>query len=149
MKNMKKKIIFLAIIVLFSLLTTLSYATNEMKNDIHNTTDKIMDGAGTAGNMVKDGVNSVGGAVENGMRDLGNTITDSAQKTGNAITNGLDNMDDNYGDDYTATRTDTTGVTNADMMSTNLWTWIAIAVAGIIIVGLVWYYATDHNDVNR
>ena len=134
---MKKKIIFLTIIII-SLLTTLSFATNDMKNDIHNTTDKIMDGAGTAGNMIKDGAAAVG-----------NTITDSAQKTGNAITNELDNMNDNYNNDYTAIRTDTTGTANADLMTTNLWTWIAIAVAGIIIVGLVWYYATDRNDVNR
>ena len=25
------------------------------------------------------------------------------------------------------------------------WTWIAVAIAGIVIVGLVWYYASERN----
>ena len=46
--------------------------------------------------------------------------------------------------DYTATRTtDNTGFLGTD---TNTWLWIAIIVAAAIIIGIVWYYATQNND---
>ena len=50
---------------------------------------------------------------------------------------------------YTATRTTTAGATNLNTMNSSIWTWIILAVAAVIIVSLVWYYASQHNNNER
>lgn len=161
---MKKKTL-LMVLTIASLLfiTTNSFATNDIKNGIHNTTDSVIDGAERLSNDVKNGIGKASGAIENSARNLGNTISNGTQNIGNAISDDMDNNNNMYtnmnnnnemnnmsnsNNGYTATRTTASDITDADIMNTNLWTWVALAVAGIVIIGLVWYYAAEH-DVDR
>ena len=64
-------------------------------------------------------------------------MSDGMNNIGSGITN------TNNG--YTATRTTTAGATNLNTMNFSVWTWIILAVAAVIIVSLVWYYASQNN----
>lgn len=133
---MKKKsllIVFVLLAILF--ISSISFANNEVKNDIHNATDTVVDGAENLAEDVRNGIGNAEDAVENGVRDAGTAITDGA----NDMT-----RTDNSG--YTATRTTAADATTNNTMNSTLWTWIALAIAAVVIVGLVWYYATQHND---
>lgn len=54
---------------------------------------------------------------------------------------------DNNNGDYTTTRTNATG--NIMGMNTMTWTWFTLAVAAILIVALVWYYASQSNKTTN
>lgn len=142
---MKRKflLIFFTLLALL-FINTISFATNNLKTDIQNATNTVVDGSQRLGNDVKNGIEKASGAIEDGARNLGNTVSNGMQNVGNGITNGMDNMTNNTNSDYTATRT-ATNISNADITNSTLWTWGTIAVAGAVIVGLVWYYAAEHN----
>ena len=61
--------------------------------------------------------------------------------------NNRNNYTDNNGlrDGYNAVRTSVDEVTTGNM-STTTWIWIILAVAAIIIVAMVWYYAVQNNN---
>lgn len=127
---MKKKT-FIVLFILFALLfiSTISFANNDIKDGVHSATDTVIDGASNLANDARKGV----GAIEN-------TIEDGAKDIGNAVFN--DNAD------YTTTRTATT--TNAsNSMNSTLWTWVILAVAAVVIIGLIWYYASQNNHVEK
>lgn len=134
---MKRKALFIVLtFTLILFIATISFATNDVKNGISNVTNTMVDGASRLGNDVKNGINNAAGAVENGAKNLGN-----------AMSNGMQNIDNDMNTDYNAIRTtaaDMTG-TNGNTTNPNIWTWVAVAVAGIVIVGLVWYYAVEHD----
>ena len=49
--------------------------------------------------------------------------------------------------DYAVTRTTTDAMTNNG--TSNLWIWLIVGIAAIMIIGLVWYYGTQnrtHHD---
>ncbi len=125
----RKTLIILSILFALLLISTLSFASDDVKNGVHSATDTVIDGASNLANDARKGV----GAIEN-------TIEDGAKDIGNAVFN--DNTD------YTATRTATTGTTTNGMNST-LWTWVILAVAAVVIIGLVWYYASQDNHVDK
>ncbi len=91
-------------------------------------TDAVIDGASNLANDARKGVGAIENTVENGAKDIGNAMHHDN-------TNG-----------YTATRTATTGTTTNGMNST-LWTWVILAVAALVIIGIVWYYASQNNHV--
>lgn len=130
---MKKKT-FIALFILFVLLliSTFSFANNDIKDDVHSATDTVIDGASNLANDARKGVGAIENTIEDGVKDVGNAISD--------------NNDDNMG--YTATRT-STSVDTTDNMNSSLWTWVILAVAGIVIVGLVWYYASQNNQIDK
>ena len=75
--------------------------------------------------------------------------TDQKRSVENGIEGALtmDNMNttnmQTTSNDYTATRTSST--TNATGMNTStMWVWMIVAIAAIGIVGLVWFYASQH-----
>ena len=113
-------------------------------------------------------------AENNSNVNLGEEITDSLDKTGDSIRNvaddvmnGVDgntrnnrnNNTNNNGNDnrtgytdnnafnngYNAVRTSVDDVATGNM-STTTWIWIILAVAAIIIVAMVWYYAVQDNN---
>ena len=49
------------------------------------------------------------------------------------------------GTDYTATRT-TADLTGTPTNTATTWVWIILAVSAVVIIGLVWYYATQNNN---
>ena len=100
--------------------------------------------------------------------NLGGEITNSLDKAGNSMRNvaddvmdgmGIrdDNRNDNYDNNnrnnnymdnrtgYNAVRTSVDDMTTGNM-STTTWVWIILAVAAIVIVAMIWYYAVQGND---
>ena len=112
-----------------------------------------------AGHAVTNVVTDAGRAVKNGAENIGNSLQRGAQGITGAITgnNNNDNNDDNRDTmfstddnnrDYTVTRTNTNAGTIMGMSPTT-WTWFTLAVAGILIIALVWYYASQNNKINN
>lgn len=126
----KKTFIVLSILFALLLISTLSFANNDVKNDVHSATDTVIDGVSNLANDARKGVGAIENTIEDGAKDIGNAIYHDN-------TNG-----------YTATRTATTGTTTNGMNST-LWTWVILAVAAVVIIGLVWYYASQDNHVDK
>lgn len=136
---MYKKALILVSVILFALCIFSSYvfATDNVKNAISNVTDTVVDGAARLGNDVRSGV----GTVENGIENTFNMNNDNNKAdTGTTTT---DNTGIVTTDDYVATRT-TADATTTNNTST-LWIWLIVAIAAIVIIGLVWYYGTQNN----
>ena len=126
----RKTFIILSILFAILFISTISFANNDIKDGVHSATDAVIDGASNLVNDARKGVGAIENTVENGAKDIGNAIH-------NDNTNG-----------YTATRTATTGTTTNGMNST-LWTWVILAVAAVVIIGLIWYYASQNNHVDK
>lgn len=101
------------------------------------------------GEEITDSLNKAGNSVRNVADDAMNMGTDNARNNNNNNNNNNNRTARNYdnGNGYNAVRTSVddmaTGVTN---MSTTTWIWIILAVAAIIIVAMVWYYAVQDNN---
>ena len=108
------------------------------------------------GNTLKDAaegtrnvVGNMENGIENGAKNVKNAVTGATGNMENAAqgaTNGVMNtMDGNY----TAERT--AGSVTVWGMSANTWTWLILAIVGIAIIGLVWYYGAqyEHKDMGN
>lgn len=140
-----KALILLSIFFIIFSLTTMCFATDQVKNDVHNVTDTVIDGAE---NLTED--------VRNGVGQAENVVEDAAQDVGNAVNDGLNTVED-MGNDIGATTRDaiddTTGTmtnNNYDNMNDNdglpVWAWIIIAAAVIVIIAVIWYYVSQNKD---
>lgn len=139
---MKKKLFITAIMLAvfsFGLFSCTLAATN-----MDNAVNGVRNFVGGTENVVED----AGKGVVNGVRDGMNAIGDGARN----VTNGMENTMDNNRDGrdmgttgYTATRTSADTGAAGILGNTNLWTWMIIAIVGIIIVALVMYYAKQNN----
>lgn len=144
---MKRKTLLIVLILIAILfINNVSFATNEVKNDVHSVTDTVVDGAGRLGNDVKNGIGTAEGAIENGARDLGNTFSDGINDIGDTVTNGMQSVTGTMNSNYNATRTTASDLANTNTMNFSVWTWVTVGIAGIVIVGLVWYYAQEHEE---
>ena len=132
---MKRKSFLLLILLLISL-STVCFANN-MGNDVKNAVNG-------ATNTVVDGVQNLTEDVRNGIGAAENTIEDGARNIGDAVMDGANDFM-NAEDDYTATRTGAEDVSIINNTVATTWTWIAVAIAALVIVGLVWYYASQHS----
>lgn len=150
---MKKKLFVTAIILAifsFALIpytfakTNMDNAVNGIRNFVGGTENVIEDAGKGVANGIKDGVNAIG----NGAKDVTNGIENGMSHDGNRNdtmrTTGT--IDGNNGG-YTATRTSTdTGAAGLfGNVSNNVWTWMVLAIVGIVIVALVMYYARQNN----
>ena len=150
---MKKKLFVTAIILAifsFALIpytfakTNMDNAVNGIRNFVGGTENVIEDAGKGVANGIKDGVNAIG----NGAKDVTNGIENGMSRDGNRNdtmrTTGT--IDGNNGG-YTATRTSTdTGAAGLfGNVSNNVWTWMVLAIVGIVIVALVMYYARQNN----
>ena len=126
----RKTFIILSILFAILFISTISFANNDIKDGVHSATDAVIDGASNLANDARKGVGAIENTVENGAKDIGNAM----------------HHDNTNGD--TATRTATTGTTTNGMNST-LWTWVILAVAAVVIIGLIWYYASQNNHVDK
>lgn len=137
---MTKKMVTLLVALFLICTTSFVFAAQNAGSEVQDSLNKAGNSVGNvvngAGNVVRDGV----GAVERGLEDLGNTFTSGASR----VTN---NNNANRNNNYTTTRT-ATGTTFAGM-SANTWTWFILAIAGIAIVGLIWYYSMQNNIEHR
>lgn len=126
---MKRKTL-VVLFILFALLfiSTISFANNDIKDGVHSATDTVIDGASNLANDARKGVGAIENTIEDGAKDIGNAV-----------------FSDNA--DYTTTRT-ATAMNNTNNMS-NIWTWVILAVAAVVIVGLIWYYIAQNNHTDN
>ena len=134
----KKILVAMTIVLALILPFTLSFANNGFQE-------------------ATDGIKNVMGGAENVMEDAAQGISNTTKNITGGIENGANNMmqenqdskntAQDTGSDYMATRTSTDENTFMGMNSTS-WTWLILGIAGIAIVALVWYYATQFNHNN-
>lgn len=133
---MYKRTLILVSVILFALCIFSSvYATENVKNAISGVTDTVVDGAARLGNDIRSGV----GTVENGIED---TLDMDNYDNSTNVDGTTRNADTNTAA-YTATRTTADAMT--DNNTSTLWIWLIVAIAAIVIVGLVWYYGSQNN----
>lgn len=150
---MKRKSFILLLLTILISFSTISFANmaNDVKNTVNGATNTVVDGAQNLTEDVRSGIENAENAIENGARNIGNAITDDANdvmRTDNNNNNSTnDNSDNTNGTAYTATRTTAADITGA-ARTTSMWTWIILAIAAAVIVGLVWYYAAERNDTH-
>ena len=122
----KKLFLLVSIIFAFLFISSFSFAANTTANPVKDTVNGL---TGGAANAVNHAANAAGAA--------GTARTHVANPAPRASAN-------NTG--YTATRT-TAGAIG--IMNNNVITWVILAVAAIIIISLVWYYAVQDTDRRR
>lgn len=133
----KKVFIVFAISLLVILLGTYSFATENMmnkdniKNTIMNAENSVANGVTSAINSVKNTANDAMNSMENGMNDMTQNTNDTNNENNST---------------YNVTRTDATTQTRVAGMTATSWTWLIIAVLGVAIVALVWYFARQYTD---
>lgn len=145
----RKSIIFLSVLFLVLSISTMCFATDYVKNmtngvidGANNLAEDVRSGIGNAEDTVEDGASNLADDVRSGIGDAENFVEDGASDIGTAITDGARGT-------YDATRTTTDMTTTNDTTAASVWTWVTVAIAAAVIVGLVWYYATQHNNNER
>ena len=154
---MYKKSLMLVSAIIFALCIFSGFvsATDTVKNTVSNVTNTVVDGTANLANDVREGVGNLENGIENtvDMNNMtngsnnSNTINDGTRDDNTATDNnaGVMTIDNGNGtagtDGYATTRTTADAITN-DNTST-LWTWLIVAIAAIVIIGLVWYYGAS------
>ena len=127
---LKKSLLILFIIFCILCISNICFANDmasDMKDAVNSASSTLIDGTKNLATDVRNGVGNVENGIE-GALTMDNMNTTNMQTTSN---------------DYTATRTSST--TNATGMNTStMWVWMIVAIAAIGIVGLVWFYASQH-----
>ena len=161
-----KKIVFIISFVILSVI--FSYSCVFAENAGEQVVNGIQDTANGVKNGAKDAVNSTAGAVKNGaenvkettqdatngakngLENAGENIKNTAENAGNDAMNTMDNAGDNmrngndnaYTAERTATESPTTNNNNQGWMNRDMWTWIVVGVITLVIIALIWYYAS-------
>ncbi len=104
-------------------------------------------------NDTKTGLQNMGNGIKNVVQD----VTNAAKDVKNDMTNTENNVENTMDNDgmamggttdggYTATRTDST---TSGYTANNTMVWVILAIAGAIIIALVWYYSMQTEDRNN
>lgn len=143
---MKKSLISILIFCFIAIICSQVFATN-MVQDAGNTLNNIKDGVQ---NMAKDAGNTmgnVGNGISNMINNGENTVREGANDVGNAANDMTRSADDSVtGDGYTASRT-SAELANGGTNTTTV--WVVLAIAGILIIALVWYYGMQTQNTGR
>ena len=143
----KKFFKILIILFIFLCLSTCCFAEDKTTNMVHSGVDTVSNGIKNVGNMIENGVDDLGNMTENAITDAGDTINDSMNKTKNSANNLVTGTSDALRvNDYNTSRTSSNGYSNN---VNTLWVWIAVAIAAAVIIGLVWYYTSQDNTINK
>lgn len=149
---MKKKFFVTAILLaIFSLaLITCSFAENGMdgavngvRNFVGGAENVVEDAGKDAANGIRSGLNAIG----EGANNVANGMDENNRGSNNDGMMANDNMGTNG---YTATRTSTDAGTGAGLFgatSNTVWTWLIIAIVGIVIAALIIYYVRQNANV--
>lgn len=136
--KMAKKIFISFAMIILCLCCSVCFAAQENSNV--NLGEEITDSLDKTG----DSVRNVADDVMNGAN--GNTRNDRNNDKNNNNNTRNNHMDNNvFTNGYNAVRTSVDDVATGNM-STTTWIWIILAVAAIIIVAMVWYYAVQDNN---
>ena len=146
----KKTLILVSIIFCIICISTFSFATDAVKNAMNGATNTVMDGVNSLGSDVRTGVGNLENGIEGAINDMGDNGENNDNNTENNNDTENQTTTDNFdtrmtGTDYTATRT-TADLTGTTANTATTWVWIILAVSAVVIVGLVWYYATQNNN---
>lgn len=144
-KFLVSTIIFSMILLCFSYISFADNLTNDTKNAMNN----IGNALSNTSNNAKNAIQNIENNVENDAMKAKNTIVSGSENVANDVkstTNGVVGTMENTNDNYTATRTATD--TSFLGMNPTAWTWAILAIVGIAVVGLVWYYGSqyEHTD---
>ena len=131
---LKKSLIISSIFCLIVLVSSTVFGTNFV-NDTRT-------GLQNMGNGIKNVVED----VTNSAKDVKNDMTNTENNAENKAGNDAKDMGQMTNEGYTATRTD--AITNTTTTNNTL-IWTILAIAGAIIVALVWYYALQTNKDDR
>lgn len=136
---MYKKSLILVSVILFVLCIFSGFvsANNDVKNAVSDVTNTVVNGANHLGSDVRNGI----GAAENGVEGALKMDNNNNGKV-NATRVPTDNTRTGTAGGYTATRTTANALTNNN---STLWIWLVVAIAAIVIIGLVWYYGTQNH----
>ena len=142
-------LLFVICICAGSVFATDGGTTENIKNGVTNVTDTVIDGVSRMGADMRNGISNAENSIENTF-DMNNNGDANNGGTNNDGTNNDNNNDDmaltGSRDGYTTTRTTNDVTTNN---TNNMWVWLIVAVAAIVIIGLVWYYGTRNNTTHR
>ncbi|MBE5820820.1 MAG: hypothetical protein E7310_08505 [Clostridiales bacterium] len=136
----KKISILLTILFIFLFFMSVStFAVDNVKNTVNSGVNTVADGVDRLGSDVRNGI----GAVENGIENM------ASDAMGDTNDENKTNKNTTADSNYTASRisADATAATS-NAASSTLWIWVAVAIAAIVIIGLVWYYASQENTIN-
>lgn len=135
---MKRKFLLIStlLIVLLSITASMVFANNAL-NTIVNVAEDV---TSAAGNVLTTGVDAVGNTVDN--------VANGTMRAGNNVATGITNMGNNNrsgngNTGYTATRTNTNATWLG--MDATMWTWLIMAILGVTIVAMIWFYAKQDN----
>ena len=104
----------------------------------------------TLGNEVMQSIDKTQSNFDNLVS--GNMVTDAANSVVNGALEVKDGMEKDMtktNQNYNVTQTTTEGsigTNGMNTMTTTTWMWIILAVAAIIIITAIWYYATQNNN---
>lgn len=155
---MSRKIIIIStIFVIVCLFSSICFANTEnvtdaTKNTTVNLRDEITNSIDKTENSTRNLTQDVmtkGGQMINGAGNMINNMTGNTNNNNNA-TNNNDTTNNNAGYNTTRTAVDDAYFGTVGM-DTTTWLWIILAIAAIIIVASVWYYAmqTSHIDDDK
>lgn len=103
------------------------------------------------GNEVSSSLNKSAQTVGNVVDGVVNEGAGTVQNAGSSIENlGGNNNSDNYGSrGYNTMRTGSEGTSMMNSnggMDTTTWMWVIFAIAAVIIIAAIWYYAMQGTD---
>jgi len=147
---MAKKIFISLVIIILSLCCSVCFAADNNSNvnlgeEINNSLDKTGDSVRNVADDVMEGIDNItrddrdANSTNNNRNNDYNTNNET-----NYDTNNDEGMTDNnvFTEGYDAVRTTASDMTTGNM-STTTWIWIILAVAAVIIVAMIWYYAVQ------
>lgn len=139
---MKK--IFASIVIAFALSFVFYLPSAFANNMVNDATNGVRNAVGGAENAVEDTANGAAGAVRNGINTMGNGTQDAMNNIGNDAQNTANNGD------YAATRTSAETNNNfLGFMGNNMWAWIVVGIALLVVIGIIWYYMATQNNYNN
>ena len=135
---MKKKFLLIsALLIMLLAIATSTVLANNALNTVGNVAEDV---TSAAGNVLTTGVD----AVRNTVDDVANGTMRASNNVATGITNmGNNNRSGNGNTGYTTTRTNTNATWLG--MDATMWTWLIMAILGVAIVAMIWFYAKQDN----
>lgn len=148
---MKKSLICISVFCILAIICSPVFASStasDAENTLNNIKDGVQNMVNNAGNAMGDMKNGVSNMINDGEND----VKDGSRDVENGVSNAENDMSRSINPDrntsgYTATRTGTTDMINGN---SNTWTvWVVLAIAGVLIIALVWYYGMQTQGNSR
>ena len=116
---------------------------NNIRGAVGTAEDTVENAARDTAGAIREGFNTAGEATQNMIDDAKNGMDNNMNDDRNNDNDGIAGYGVDNGDGYTAQRT------SADAITGTGWTWVVLALIGIAIVALVWYYVRQDQTVDR